>query len=87
MVARGGQQMQDQSGVSTVGTETQDAWDYLVNNWGSAYIFSYDPAQPVAFTARRRDNNLELKARSVESLQNLIREDYNERAVSREAAP
>lgn len=68
-------------------TETQAAWDYIISQWGSAYAFSYDPAQAVAYAARRRDNGLELRARSVESLQNLVRKDYNERAVPREVAP
>lgn len=68
-------------------TETQAASDYIVSQWGSAYVFSHDPAQAVAYAARRRDNGLELKARSVESLQNLVRKDYNERAVPREVAP
>jgi hypothetical protein len=70
-----------------VDTETQAAWDYLVSQWGTAYIFSCDPARAIAYAARRRDNGLELQARSVESLQNLIRKDYAERAVSREVAP
>lgn len=55
--------------------------------WEGAYAFSRDPAQAVAYTARRRGNGLELKAPSVESLQNFIRKDYSERAVSREVAP
>lgn len=68
-------------------TETQAAWDYIVSQWGSAYAFSYDPAKAIAYTARRRDNGLELKAPSVKSLQNLVRKDYSERAVPREVAP
>jgi hypothetical protein len=70
-----------------VDIETQTAWDYLVSHWGSAYVFSCDSAQAVAYAARRRDSGLELKARSVESLHNLVRKDYRERAVSREVAP
>ncbi|HWG02624.1 MAG TPA: hypothetical protein VG164_12365 [Trebonia sp.] len=64
-------------------TADRHAWDYLVDQWGEAYEFEHKPGNAHAYTCRRRDNALLLEAQSVESLQNLVRRDYDQAPVPR----
>jgi hypothetical protein len=66
-------------------TATQAAWQYLQSQWDTAYQFGYEPAHETPFNAKRKDNGLTLQARTAESLQALVRKDYAERPVPRQA--
>lgn len=68
-------------------TANRHAWDYLTEQWGEAYEFEYQPGTANPYVGKRRDNGLLLAARTVESLHDLVRKDYNERPVPRSVAP
>ena len=61
--------------------------DYLVDQWGGAYVFEYRPGDADPYVCKRRDNGLALAAKTVEFLGRLVRKDYGERPVPRSVAP
>jgi hypothetical protein len=52
-------------------TADKYAWDYLVDQWGGAYVFEYRPGDADPYICKRRDNGLALAAETVESLDRL----------------
>lgn len=68
-------------------TADKYAWDYLVDQWGGAYVFEYRPGAAGPYVCRRRDDGLVLAAKTVECLGRLVRKDYWERPVPRSVAP
>ena len=72
---------------TTMDTADKYAWDYLVDHWGGAYVFEYRPGDDDPYICRRRDDGLALAAKTVESLDHLVRKDYWERPVRRSVAP
>lgn len=72
---------------TTMHTADRHAWDYLVEQWGEAYEFEYQPDTENAYTCKRRDNGLLLAARTAESLHEHVKKDYIGRPVTRNVAP
>lgn len=68
-------------------TEPPFQWgDLLLEFWGQAYEFRYEPKPGSAapYTARRRDNGLKLAAGSPDELTRLVTDDYNASPVARD---
>jgi hypothetical protein len=69
---------------------TAEAWQLLLYNWDSAYVFGYDedPRNPEPFSAARRDDPaVVLTAKDPEALSDQVYLNYRERKVPREFAP